>query len=109
MHDVSLWTLVCINEHIDIDNAHDNHDSNYCDYHWDNNNDGDNDDDDDDDDNNNKAVIDRRLRPRCCHLGSYFQHMPFSCCYIHRDIMCKRDVINIQHTHCGLVGPDCKK
>jgi len=20
----------------------------------------------------NKAVIDRRLRPRCCHLGSYF-------------------------------------
>ena len=48
MHDVSLWTLVCINEHIDIDNAHDNHDSNYCDYHWDNNNDGDDDDDDDD-------------------------------------------------------------
>ena len=22
-------------------------------------------------DNNNKAVTDRRLRPRCCHLGSY--------------------------------------
>jgi len=22
----------------------------------------------------NKAVIDRRLRPRCCHLGSYFKH-----------------------------------
>jgi len=22
---------------------------------------------------NNKAVIDRRLRPRCCHLGSYFK------------------------------------
>ena len=22
--------------------------------------------------NNNKAVIDRRLRPLCCHLGSYF-------------------------------------
>ena len=21
----------------------------------------------------NKAVIDRRLRPRCCHLGSYFK------------------------------------
>ena len=23
--------------------------------------------------NNNKAVIDRRLRPRCCHLWSYFK------------------------------------
>jgi len=23
--------------------------------------------------NRNKAVIDRRLRPRCCHLGSYFK------------------------------------
>ena len=23
--------------------------------------------------NTNKAVIDRRLRPRCCHLGSYFK------------------------------------
>ena len=23
--------------------------------------------------NNNKAVIDRRLCPRCCHLGSYFK------------------------------------
>jgi len=23
--------------------------------------------------NYNKAVIDRRLRPRCCHLGSYFK------------------------------------
>ena len=21
----------------------------------------------------NKAVIDRRLRPRCCHMGSYFK------------------------------------
>jgi len=27
---------------------------------------------------------------------------------IRRDIMCKHDVINIQHAHCGLVGPDCK-
>ena len=101
MHHCELQCVGPINEHTT------RHDSNYCDYHWDNNNDGDN--DDDDDDNNNKAVIDRRLRPRCCHLGSYFQHMPFSCCYVHRDIMCKRDVINIQHTHCGLVGPDCKK
>ena len=24
-------------------------------------------------DNNNKAVTDCRLRPRCCHLGSYFK------------------------------------
>jgi len=23
-----------------------------------------------------------------------------------RDIMCKHDVMNIQHAHCGLVGPD---
>ena len=23
--------------------------------------------------NNNKPVIDRRLRPRCCHLASYFE------------------------------------
>ena len=25
-----------------------------------------------------------------------------------RDIMFENDVINIQHAHCGLVGPDCK-
>jgi len=35
--------------------------------------------------NHNKAVIDRRLRPRCCHLGSYFKRprsrpvRPFAC------------------------------
>ena len=22
--------------------------------------------------------------------------------------MCRHDVVNIQHAHCGLVGPDCK-
>ena len=26
--------------------------------------------------------------------------------YIRKDIMCKHDVINIQHAHCDLVGPD---
>ena len=52
----------------------------------------------------NVAVVDRRLRPRCRHLGSYFKHISFSCRYICRDI-----VINILHAHCGLVGPDCKK
>jgi len=57
----------------------------------------------------NKAVIDRKLCRRCCHLGSYFKHTSFSCHYIRMDIMCKHDVINIQHTLCGLVGPDCKK
>jgi len=31
---------------------------------------------------------------------------PFSCRYIRRDIMCKHDVMNIQHAHCGIVGPD---
>ena len=56
-----------------------------------------------------KAGVDRRLRPRCCHLWSYFKHTSFSCRCICRDIVCKRDVINIQHAHCGLVGPDCKK
>ena len=25
-------------------------------------------------DNNNKLFIDRRLRPQCCHRGSYFKH-----------------------------------
>jgi len=53
-----------------------------------------------------KAVIDRRLRPWCCHLGSYFKHMPLPCHYICRGMMCKHDVI---HIHCGLVGPACKK
>ena len=52
----------------------------------------------------NKEVIDRRLRPRCCHLGSYFKHKSFSCRYMRRDIMRKHDVTNIQHTHCSPVG-----
>jgi len=47
----------------------------------------------------NKAVIDCRLFPRCCQLESYFKHTSFSCRYICMDIMCKHDVINIQHTH----------
>jgi len=25
------------------------------------------------------------------------------------DITCKHDIVFIQHAHCGLVGPDCKK
>ena len=49
----------------------------------------------------NKAVIDRRLRPRCCHLWGYFVHASFSCRCIRLDIACKHDVINIQHAHCG--------
>ena len=48
--------------------------------------------------NTNKAVTDRRLRPRCCHLDSYFKHTSFSCRYIRRDIMCKHDVIKIFNT-----------
>jgi len=40
--------------------------------------------------------------------GNYVKHTSFSCCHIRRDIMCKHDVINIQHAHCGLVGSDCK-
>jgi len=28
-----------------------------------------------------KAVVDRRLRARCCHLESYFKHTSFSCRY----------------------------
>ena len=40
----------------------------------------------------NKAVIDRRLRPRCCHLESYFKHTSFSYHYIHRDITPAADV-----------------
>jgi len=27
-------------------------------------------------------------------------------CAFNIDIMCKHDVMNIQHAHCGLVGPD---
>jgi len=32
----------------------------------------------------------------------YGLHLPYIC----RDIMCIHDVMNIQHTHCGLVGRD---
>ena len=32
--------------------------------------------------------------PQCCHLGSYFKHMPYSCCYTGCNIMCKHDVIH---------------
>ena len=53
---------------------------------------------------NNKAVTDHRLRSLCCHLRGYFKHTLFSCRYIRRDNMCKHDVINTQHAHCGLVG-----
>ena len=31
------------------------------------------------------------------------------CVCICMDIMCKRDVINIPHAHCSLLGSDCKK
>jgi len=58
--------------------------------------------------NNNNTVIDCRLRPRCCHHGSYFKHTSLSCRYICRDL-CKHDVINIQQAHCGPASPDCKK
>ena len=44
----------------------------------------------------NKAVIDCRLCPLCCHTWSYFKRMSFYCRYIHRDIICKHDVMNIQ-------------
>jgi len=54
----------------------------------------------------NKTVTNRRLRPLCCHLWGYLKHTSFSC---RMCITCKHDVINIQHAHCGLVGPDCKK
>ena len=54
----------------------------------------------------NKAVIDGRLCHKCCHLWSYFKQTSFSCRNICRDIVCKHDVMNIQHARCGLVGPD---
>ena len=57
----------------------------------------------------NGAVVDHRLHPWCCHLGGYFKHTLLFCRYLCRDIMCKHDVIKIQHVHCGLVGPNCKK
>jgi len=54
----------------------------------------------------NKAVTDRRLCPPPLPTGGYFKHTSFSCRYICRAIMCKHDVIHIQHAHCGLIGPD---
>jgi len=58
----------------------------------------------------NKAVIDHTLPPVLPPVGLlYFKHASFSCHCIRRDIMCKHGVMNIQHAHCGLVGPDCKK
>jgi len=53
-----------------------------------------------------KRQTDRRFRPRCGRLWSYSKRTPFSCRYIRTDIMCNNDVMNIQHAHCGLVGPD---
>ena len=35
--------------------------------------------------------------PRCCHLWSYFARQ----FRMRTDIMCKHDVMNIQHAHCG--------
>ena len=37
--------------------------------------------------------------PQCCHLGSYFKHMPYSCCYTGCNIMCKHDVIHKPEIH----------
>ena len=45
----------------------------------------------------NKAVIDRRLRSWCCHLGSYSKRTSFSCRCIRRGIRCRHVVMNIQH------------
>jgi len=45
----------------------------------------------------NKAVIDRRLRSWCCHLGSYSKRTSFSCRCIRRGIWCRHVVMNIQH------------
>jgi len=42
-------------------------------------------------------------------LWGYFMSTSYYWRYIRMDITCKHDFINIQHTHCGLVGPDCKK
>ena len=42
-------------------------------------------------------------------LWGYVKHTSYSFHYICRDITCKHDVMNIQHAHCGPVGPDCKK
>ena len=54
-----------------------------------------------------RSVIDRRCRPLCRHLSSYFMHTPFPHRYIRREITYKHDVMNIQPAHCSLVGPDC--
>jgi len=39
----------------------------------------------------------------------YFTRTSFSRRHIRRDIICKHDVTNIRHAHCGLKGPVCKK
>ena len=54
------------------------------------------------------AVIDRRLRPRCCRLWSYLKHVIIVslCKPTLERYMDKHDVINIQHAYCGVVGSD---
>ena len=46
----------------------------------------------------NWAVTERRLCPRCCHLGSYFYCASFTYHCIRWGIMCKHDIMNIQHS-----------
>ena len=46
----------------------------------------------------NWAVTERRLCPWCCHLGSYFYCASFTYHYIRWGIMCKHDIMNIQHS-----------
>ena len=53
----------------------------------------------------NKTVIGRsRLRSQCCYMGRYFHNTSFSCRYICKDIICKLDIMNMKHVHCGLVA-----
>jgi len=54
----------------------------------------------------NKAVMDRRLRPWYATCSVELLCTSISCRYMRTDIMCKHDIMNIQHAHCGLVGPD---
>jgi len=48
----------------------------------------------------NKAIIDRRLRPPVLPPVELLC-TSISCRYMRTDIMCKHDVMNIQHAHCG--------
>jgi len=57
----------------------------------------------------NKAVIDRRLRPGAATWGVTLSTRYFLVALLRRDNNCKHDVMNIQHTRCGPVGPGCKK